>query len=594
MMPQYPFTRLNIRLTITLFIVATCCLPQLANAQPPSDPTVKMACVLIIDTSGSMKPIYDQVRETAVDIVEQFAPGDVVLLITFDRSATAHPPETILTPANAAALGEQIAGLVPDGSHTYIAGALEEGRIQADQLDASPLTERHAKLVLILTDGRNEPPPGVPPGMGLMDVAERYAGRPWYVWQIQLGEDEGEDIPALLAPHCDPDNLERTHVVDIEQLRSVIEDNTPSWITFAPQVIDLGPLEPGETVSTIVSYDRRPLGATARVWLENGGASRHISVEAEPGSWQSSPGESGEIRFVFEVPDDAPDGDIGGEVLASADHRSIRFSSKSIKWRGEVQESEPRETTRVELGNIDFGPVAPGASERRRIPVDVRAAVPGLMMSLSASQPSIAGVDAALSATDISFADESRRDVELTVRVSEDAALGEVTGEILVAFSGSPVKLPPATVMWTATIAEPLVLWPWLVGAVVVIGAILGLLVWRRRPVLAGTLTYWAPSGGEGRADLAELKVGIARVGSAEDAEIHLEESEATARLVATRIEGHVLVVVTPEGATDVVHDGREVTSLALYDRDEFQFGGYSFEYRGDVPVRPADESSEW
>jgi len=592
MIPRCLFSCTVARLTIILSLLLLLILTPCAPAQPVTDEAVHLACVLIIDTSGSMESFYDEVRATAVDIAGQFESGDVISLITFDSTVTNHPLVTILDSSDAGRLGDQIAALEPRGTHTYIAGALEAARIEADRLDDAPQYAEHNKLVFILTDGRNEPPPGLPDGKTLTEVAEQFEDRPWYFWQMQLGPEGGEDLHELIRSRIRGGNVEKTHVIDIDSLREQMRKKSPSWISITPGSIDLGTREPGDVVPVTLSYKRRNLGGTADVGLVDGG-SEQISVSMSPASWQSSPGESGEIVLEFRVADDAPEGAVAGEILTRSDLRTIHFSPMSLHWEAEIFRSE---VTRISFGRgeVDFGRVATGSSATRRLPVDVSGSVPGLGMALSVSDAGVAGVTASIGETRVSLAEGDPDDVRLTLEVTEDAALGIVTGEVRAAFSGASVELAPAAVAWRAEIVEPFLLWPWLVGAGVLVVAVLLLVAWRRRPVLNGTLTYWAPSGGEGRINLSDLGAGRALMGSASNADIPLEEADATAGLVATRIEGDVLVVVTPEQGTGLVHEGRETSSLALYDRDEFRFGGYTFEYRGDVPVRPTDETSEW
>lgn len=161
--------------------------------------------ILIVDTSASMRgqgsgqDIFAEVQKATKDLISELSFGDTVTLIPFDSRALVHPTVTLYSETERQRLFAVVDQLVADGKYTYTAEALRAGLSEAGRLDE--LLPHHAKVVVILTDGINDPPPdakGRAPT--LLEVAQPYLGRPWFVYQVQLGRFVDRDLEAAIRP----------------------------------------------------------------------------------------------------------------------------------------------------------------------------------------------------------------------------------------------------------------------------------------------------------------------------------------------------------------------------------------------------------
>jgi len=157
--------------------------------------------VVMVDTSASMFPVFDDlVNYLLRDILEnRLREGDSFHLLSFAGSTEKELSESIEATSDLAAIIARILLLKPLGSHTDLIGALET---LYEYVRALP--EDNSKLVLILTDGIHDPPPGSPNRVGseealarLLANTERIRREGWEVRILRTGEDatlrEGEE-----------------------------------------------------------------------------------------------------------------------------------------------------------------------------------------------------------------------------------------------------------------------------------------------------------------------------------------------------------------------------------------------------------------
>lgn len=161
--------------------------------------------ILIVDTSASMRgqgsgqDIFADVQKATKDLISELGLGDTVTLIPFDSRARVHPTVTLYSETERQRLFAVVDKLVADGQYTYTAEALRAGLSEADRLDG--LLPNHAKVVVILTDGINDPPPEAKrQAPSLLEVAQPYLGRPWFVYQVQLGRFVDRELEAAIRP----------------------------------------------------------------------------------------------------------------------------------------------------------------------------------------------------------------------------------------------------------------------------------------------------------------------------------------------------------------------------------------------------------
>ncbi|MGB9606161.1 MAG: VWA domain-containing protein, partial [Bryobacteraceae bacterium] len=172
--------------------------PQTARPVAPTD------LILIVDTSRTMvgeaggQNIFPEVKRVLKELIDKANAGDNVILISYDATVQAYPAALINDQRDKDRLKAIVDRLPAKGDWTYTAAAIQEGLAEAKRLDDAQGAHKHVKVVILLTDGLNNPPPGVRGSAAevrLEEVARRFAGMPWFVWQVQLGPqvDEGVD-----------------------------------------------------------------------------------------------------------------------------------------------------------------------------------------------------------------------------------------------------------------------------------------------------------------------------------------------------------------------------------------------------------------
>jgi len=170
----------------------------------PSEPVVQIDLVLIVDTSHTMagkaggQNVFPDVKKVLKELVDACNAGDNVVLISYSATATSQPTALIYDRQDKLAIHRQIDALVAEGDWTYTALAIQRGLAEAKRLDDAQGADKHTKVVVLLTDGLNNPPRqirGTSAEVLLDDVTRHMQGMPWFVWQIQLGPriDEGVD-----------------------------------------------------------------------------------------------------------------------------------------------------------------------------------------------------------------------------------------------------------------------------------------------------------------------------------------------------------------------------------------------------------------
>jgi len=148
--------------------------------------------IIVLDTSMSMRGvggtdnIFVEVLGVCKDIVSELQQGDTITLITFDEEVYVYPTVSLLSDVETQRVLETIDSFSADGNWTYTSLALQRALSEADRFES--LFPHHTKVVVILTDGINDPPPEeIDNGPTLDAAASPYQDRPWFVYQVQLG-----------------------------------------------------------------------------------------------------------------------------------------------------------------------------------------------------------------------------------------------------------------------------------------------------------------------------------------------------------------------------------------------------------------------
>jgi hypothetical protein len=203
--------------------------PQTASAEPAKTP---IDLILIVDTSATMvgkaggKNVFPEVKKALKELVDASGPGDNVLLIPYDADVRARATAIIYGQPDKNALHGEIDAMKAAGLWTYTAAAIQKGLEEARRLDEAQAGGKHVKVVVLLTDGMNDPPPavrGTAAEVRLNEVARRFQGMPWFVWQVQLGPriDAGVDEAFRSAGFSNYRPV-RTAAADLNQVRAEI------------------------------------------------------------------------------------------------------------------------------------------------------------------------------------------------------------------------------------------------------------------------------------------------------------------------------------------------------------------------------------
>jgi len=178
--------------------------PAIISAQTPAETVVQeydgTDLILVIDTSKSMRGVgsshnifWDVIRTCKQLTDELLDINDTVTIISYDSEVTVFPTVTILTATELLRLKDIIDNLEAEGDWTYTSLALAKALDEAYRLESN--FPNHRKVIVIFTDGLNDPPPGLSErGPSFAEVTSPYAGKPWFVLQVQLSSKLDVDL----------------------------------------------------------------------------------------------------------------------------------------------------------------------------------------------------------------------------------------------------------------------------------------------------------------------------------------------------------------------------------------------------------------
>jgi hypothetical protein len=143
-----------------------------ATAFPGDERSLPVDFVFLVDRSLSMKPVLEDVkRYLAADVIGPLVlPGDSVTLLAFYGKVERIWQGKIGGEADKAALVRSLHKLIPNGRYTDIGHALDELDPILKELDAKD----RVKYILLLTDERQEAPPGSPYGSKDYSITHPY------------------------------------------------------------------------------------------------------------------------------------------------------------------------------------------------------------------------------------------------------------------------------------------------------------------------------------------------------------------------------------------------------------------------------------
>jgi hypothetical protein len=159
--------------------------------------------IIVVDLSASMvgkggpQNIFKRVQQSCKDIVSELEKGDNFTLITFGEKVHSYPTVILRDDQDRTRVYDIVDHIKADQRWTYTAAALQEGLGEAKRLDK--ISPSHQKIIFVLTDGINDPPPGMKDkGPSLKEIAERDKKKEWFVYQVQYGNTVDRDLAGVV------------------------------------------------------------------------------------------------------------------------------------------------------------------------------------------------------------------------------------------------------------------------------------------------------------------------------------------------------------------------------------------------------------
>jgi len=130
--------------------------------------------VFLVDTSSSMRDIFDGVKKSIRDYVRQGQPGDNVVIISFAEKVELRIRQRISSDEDVKLIERELDKMEPTGDFTYITAALDRGMEELRTLASKDPT--HLRTLVLMSDGKNNPPPDISEPLTFEEVLQRYPG----------------------------------------------------------------------------------------------------------------------------------------------------------------------------------------------------------------------------------------------------------------------------------------------------------------------------------------------------------------------------------------------------------------------------------
>ncbi len=156
--------------------------------------------VFLVDTSSSMQSIFHDVKHAILEYVHEGQPGDNVVLISFGEKVELRIRQKISSDEDMKLIERELAGLEPNQYYTYITGALDKG-MEELRLLAEKYPD-HLRSLVLMSDGKNNPPEGVANPMTFDEILKKYPGlleRPTSsFFYLSLGDDPDPEVLSFM------------------------------------------------------------------------------------------------------------------------------------------------------------------------------------------------------------------------------------------------------------------------------------------------------------------------------------------------------------------------------------------------------------
>jgi hypothetical protein len=162
-----------------LLLIFACALSALSIAlstvqagAEPEGKGLRQDIVFLLDTSSSMRNMFEDVRQAILDYARQAQVGDTIILITFGEKTYLSFRQKITSPEDVRLIERELAKVSPNQYYTYITAALDKGIRELELLDKRE--GEHISTLVLLSDGKNNPPPSVETPVTFGDLLKNY------------------------------------------------------------------------------------------------------------------------------------------------------------------------------------------------------------------------------------------------------------------------------------------------------------------------------------------------------------------------------------------------------------------------------------
>lgn len=558
--------------------------------------------VIVVDISGSMS--YNQligpVQDTFEDMIETlFREGDTVSIITFGTAVSTSLPTEVFDPGQSESmLLGYISSLSFNEDHTYHALAISSAFDKCRALESE--YPDHQKIILFLTDGENDPPPGLPDEIHLDEVRndESSYNTDWYVVHVQMAEDQAvnpeessiEIVPILLEMF----GAHYLYSSDLSELVSILEQTMDKFVTLqypSSDELDLYLEEVGQTYSGYIDIVICGAGPGEEVPIEV--LDYSLSCPALPSGIEisdSSEVVNGRLRVFINAR-------LAEPVMQDRYQFSVipSLASDGENWRFVSPPDDAKVTLHITVLEpivMEFEPdklnlVIPASGEEISCTTVIKELLPlGLEENSVVIEYDAGDLPDAIEYSLLKeFPVEGKLEITLSVQASLELENADYPGSIVVrlsedcGYASDPVEIP-------VTIATRMVppTWPRTLGITALIAAVLftGFILLKRynEKKLFGVLKFASNEAPANRKRFDLSKEGLSCTLGGKGSRITELRTELATLDVAK--EGkYRFVRVTPVSGVELAFNGRREPHLLLHNHDRFTLAEWNFEYSG-------------
>jgi hypothetical protein len=286
-----------------------------------------MDWVFVIDTSKSMVGkgdgnVFPQVKETLREFIKKARNDDTIIIYTFDETPRFVHKVQVKSEKDKDELVEAVFNLSAEGNWTHTGEAVEKALDRIKELNDEYKGQNHETSLVLFTDGKEDHARNSS-SVFLKDIPEaKIKSVSPYTFVVWLNK---EKPPTALTDFAD--NFENGHVIQYStpsEIPKAIDDvffRLPPQIRMHPTSIDMGKIEPGESVEAKVNFtSNRQTSLRVSLQSADGGVSLVepqgvITLEAE---------KEVSVPVRLQSPPDAPDGAYRGAVVFTVDEARSR------------------------------------------------------------------------------------------------------------------------------------------------------------------------------------------------------------------------------------------------------------------------------